>query len=68
MSKMRKIITILRIFLVQTTGLVAGEKKLLYNEKNYRLNKVDTSCCAGVTPDSHEEVFVTMKMCQIDIK
>ncbi len=26
---------------------------------------VDASCCAGVTPESHEAALVTMKMCQI---
>ena len=29
--------------------------------------KVDSLCCAGVTPDSHESALVTMKMCQIDV-
>lgn len=29
---------------------------------------VDGSCCAGVTPESHEAALVTMKMCQIDVK
>lgn len=28
---------------------------------------VDASCCAGVTPESHEAALQTMKMCQIDI-
>lgn len=28
---------------------------------------VDASCCAGVTPESHEAALLTMKMCQIDI-
>ena len=28
---------------------------------------VDASCCAGVTPDSHNAALTTMKMCQIDI-
>ena len=28
---------------------------------------VDASCCAGVTPQSHEAALLTMKMCQIDI-
>ena len=28
---------------------------------------VDSSCCAGVTPDSHQKALDTMKMCQIDI-
>lgn len=29
---------------------------------------VDSSCCAGVTPESHNAALLTMKMCQIDIK
>ena len=29
---------------------------------------VDSTCCAGVTPDSHQKAIDTMKMCQIDIK
>ena len=28
---------------------------------------VDSSCCAGVTPQSHEAALLTMKMCQIDM-
>ena len=28
---------------------------------------VDSKCCAGVTPKSHEEALNTMRMCQIDI-
>ena len=28
---------------------------------------VDSSCCAGVTPETHEAALLTMKMCQIDI-
>jgi nicotinamidase-related amidase len=28
---------------------------------------VDSSCCAGVTPESHEAALTTMRMCQIDI-
>ncbi len=28
---------------------------------------VDASCCAGVTPESHEAALVTMKMCQIEV-
>ncbi|MBO5209596.1 MAG: isochorismatase family protein [Lachnospiraceae bacterium] len=28
---------------------------------------VDASCCAGVTPESHEAALTTMKMCQIEI-
>ena len=29
---------------------------------------VDASCCAGVTPESHEAALLTMKMCQIEVK
>lgn len=29
---------------------------------------VDASCCAGVTPESHDSALLTMKMCQIIIK
>ena len=29
--------------------------------------KVDSSCCAGVTPESHMAALTTMKMCQIDV-
>lgn len=29
--------------------------------------KVDSSCCAGVTPASHENALAAMKMCQIEI-
>ena len=28
---------------------------------------VDSRCCAGVTPESHDAALLTMKMCQIDI-
>lgn len=28
---------------------------------------VDSRCCAGVTPESHEAALTTMKMCQIEI-
>ena len=28
---------------------------------------VDVSCCAGVTPDTHNAAISTMKMCQINI-
>jgi len=29
---------------------------------------VDSSCCAGVTPESHKNALEAMKMCQINIK
>lgn len=28
---------------------------------------VDASCCAGVTPESHQAALLTMKMCQVHI-
>ena len=30
--------------------------------------KIDSSCCAGVTPESHINALSAMKMCQIEIK
>lgn len=29
--------------------------------------QVDASCCAGVTPESHENALKAMEMCQIDV-
>lgn len=29
---------------------------------------VDSKCCAGVTPETHEAALTTMKMCQIEVK
>lgn len=29
--------------------------------------KVDSSCCAGVSVESHEAALLTMKMCQIEV-
>ncbi len=29
---------------------------------------VDSACCAGVTPETHNAALATMKMCQIEIK
>ena len=29
---------------------------------------VDSKCCAGVTPESHEAALKTMAMCQIEVK
>lgn len=29
--------------------------------------KVDATCCAGVTPETHNAALATMKMCQIDV-
>ena len=38
--------------------------KALYPEANVT---VDSNCCAGVTPETHEAALKTMKMCQINI-
>ena len=29
---------------------------------------VDSTCCAGVTPETHEAALATMRCCQIDVK
>jgi len=29
--------------------------------------KVDRSCCAGVTPETHEAALKTMEMCQVEV-
>ena len=29
--------------------------------------KVDASCCAGVTPESHVAALTTMRMCQVEV-
>lgn len=39
--------------------------KANYPEKSI---SVDSSCCAGVTPESHNMALNTMTMCQIDVK
>jgi len=31
------------------------------------LIKVDSSCCAGVTPESHEAALTVMRMCQVQV-
>lgn len=38
--------------------------KAFYPEMNI---SVDASCCAGVTPESHQAALTTMKSCQINI-
>ena len=38
--------------------------KALFPDANV---KVDSSCCAGVTPESHAAALTTMQMCQIEI-
>ena len=38
--------------------------KALYPEANVT---VDSKCCAGVTPETHEAALKTMKMCQVNV-
>lgn len=38
--------------------------KATFPEANVR---VDSRCCAGVTPGTHDAALATMKMCQIDV-
>lgn len=40
-------------------------KARLYNDVEI---SVDATCCAGVTPESHEAALKTMEMCQINVK
>ena len=39
--------------------------KAFYPEKRI---SVDSSCCAGVAVESHEDALRAMKMCQVDVK
>ena len=51
------------------TDICVVSNVLLTKAKVYdRANiTVDASCCAGVTPDTHNAALTTMKMCQINI-
>lgn len=40
-------------------------KATFYNDCDI---SVDATCCAGVTPESHEAALKTMEMCQINVK
>lgn len=40
-------------------------KAEFYNEAEI---SVDASCCAGVTPETHEAALKTMEMCQINVR
>jgi nicotinamidase-related amidase len=39
--------------------------KATYPEINV---SVDSDCCAGVTPESHQAALTTMKMCQVQVR
>jgi nicotinamidase-related amidase len=38
-----------------------------YFYESYKIS-VDATCCAGVTPETHEAALKTMEMCQINVK
>lgn len=42
------------------------KKTLIVVDPDNRIT-VDGSCCAGVTPQTHEAALETMKMCQIEV-
>ena len=64
---MRKYENIFLLCLLAVAGLVfAGSM----NVKSFLPEVeivVDASCCAGVTPKTHEAALETMRMCQIDV-
>ena len=39
--------------------------KAFYSEKHI---SVDAACCAGVTPESHENALAAMRMCQVEVR
>ena len=50
------------------TDICVVSNVLLAKSEFYDTNiVVDASCCAGVTPESHEAALKTMKMCQVNI-
>lgn len=48
--------------------VVSNALNLKMNFYNCCEISVDSTCCAGVTPESHEAALLTMKMCQINVK
>ncbi len=60
-------------FTVELIGLctdICVVSNALILKANFSENQisVDSSCCAGVTPETHEAALATMRMCQIDVK
>ncbi|MDO4841702.1 MAG: isochorismatase family cysteine hydrolase [Phoenicibacter congonensis] len=50
------------------TDICVVSNALLLRAKFYETTiTVDSSCCAGVTPDSHESALNTMRSCQINV-
>lgn len=52
------------------TDICVVSNALLLKAKLYETNEisVDATCCAGVTPETHEAALKTMEMCQINVK
>lgn len=46
---------------------VVSNALIIKNAFSEREVVVDSTCCAGVTPESHNAALLTMKMCQINI-
>lgn len=60
-------------FTVELIGLctdICVVSNALITKANYpeMAISVDSACCAGVTPETHEAALTTMRMCQIDVK
>ena len=60
-------------FTVELVGLctdICGVSNALVLKANYPEMHIglDSTCCAGVTPESHHAALTTMKMCQIEVK
>lgn len=59
-------------FSVELIGLctdicVVSNALLLKAQMPEIIISVDSNCCAGVTPESHEAALTTMRMCQIEV-
>ena len=48
-------------------GSQIGLKHILKDNFPEKEIYVDSSCCAGVTPETHNAALQTMKMCQINV-
>lgn len=52
------------------TDICVVSNALMLKAHLYQSNEisVDATCCAGVTPETHEAALKTMEMCQINVK
>ena len=52
------------------TDICVVSNALLLKARFYQTKEisVDATCCAGVTPETHEAALKTMEMCQINVK